>query len=118
MAQPQNPSDVQVQPNSTGQAIETVLVTQVVTGNTVGRQVMVLGDPNVGANVAGVTAAGQLLTLDLPDPREFDLQMAILVQLRINNQLMVSAFNLKDDLVKLEAQFYAAAANQLSGKAP
>ena len=118
MATPQNPSGVQVQPNSTGQDIETVLVTQVQTGNTVGRQVMTLGDPNAGANVATVTAQGQLLTLDLPDPREFDLQLAILVQLRINNELMREAFNLSADLVKLESQFYAAARYQLAGSPP
>jgi hypothetical protein len=118
MGQPQNPSDVQVQPNSTGQAIETVLVTQVLTGNLVGRQVMVLGDPNFGANVATVNTAGQLLVLDQPQPVELDVQLAILVQLRINNALMVSAFNLHDDLVKLEAQFYAAGRNQLSGSPP
>jgi hypothetical protein len=118
MAAPQQPSDVQVQPNSTGQAIETVLVVQAVTGNIVGRQVMTIGDPNVGANIATVNSAGQLLTLDQPQPVELDVQLAILVQLRINNALMVSAFNLHDDLVKLEAQFIAAQPNQISGKAP
>ena len=118
MAAPQNPSDVQVQPNSTGQAIETVLVVQAVTGNTVGRQVMVLGDANAGANVATVTSTGQLLTLDQPQPVELDVQLAILVQLRINNELMKEAFNLSADLVKLEAQFIAAQPYQISGKAP
>jgi hypothetical protein len=118
MATPQNPSGVQVQPNSTGQDIETVLVTQVNTGNTVGRQVMALGDPNAGANVATITAAGQLLTLDQPQAVELDVQLAILVQLRINNELMKEAFNLSADLVKLESQFIAAQPNQISGKAP
>jgi hypothetical protein len=118
MAAPQQPSDVQVQPNSTGQAIETALVVQVGTGALVGRQVMALGDPSAGGNVATVTPSGQVLTLDLPDPREFDLQIALLVQLRITNALLVSAFNLKDDLVKLEAQFLAAARNSLAGQAP
>ena len=117
MAAPLQPSDVQVQPNSTGQAIETVLVTQAVTGATVGRQVMVLGDPNLGASVASVTPAG-LAAFVTTQPLEVDLQIAILVQLRINNALMVSAFNLKDDLVKLEANFLAAGRNQLSGQAP
>ena len=118
MPAPQDPSYVQVQPNSIGLAIETVLVTQAVTGTTVGRQVVVLGDPNLGPNVATITQAGQLLTLDLPDPREFDLQVAILVQLRITNALLVSAFNLHDDVAKMEAQFLAAARNPLSGQAP
>ena len=118
MAAPQQPSDVQVQPNSTGQAIETVLVTQVGTGATVGRQVMALGDPNAGANVATVNAQGQLLTLDQPQPVELDVQLAILVQLRINNELMKEAFNLSADLVKMEQQFLAMGRNQLSGSAP
>ena len=118
MAAPQNPSDVQVQPNSTGQAIETVLVVQVGTGATVGRQVMALGDPNAGANVATVNAQGQLLTLDQPQPVELDVQLAILVQLRINNELMKEAFNLSADLAKLESQFYAAGRYPLSGSPP
>ena len=107
MAAPNNPSDVQVQPNSTGQAIETVLVVQVGTGVTVGRQVMALGDPNAGANVATVNAQGQLLVLDQPQPVDLDLQIAILVQLRINNELMKEAFTLSADLVKMEQQFLA-----------
>ena len=118
MAAPQQPSDVQVQPNSTGQAIETVLVVQVGTGATVGRQVMALGDPNSGANVATVNSAGQLLTLDQPQPVELDVQIAILVQLRINNELMKEAFNLSADLAKLESQFYAAGRYPLSGSPP
>ena len=118
MATPQNPSYVAVQPNSTGENIETVLVTQVNTGLTVGRQVMVGGDPNNAANVWTITAQGQLLTLDTPDPKEFDIQLAILVQLRINNELMREAFNLSADLVKLESQFYAAARYQLAGSPP
>ena len=118
MAAPQQPSDVQVQPNSTGQAIETVLVVQVGTGATVGRQVMALGDPNAGANVATVNAQGQLFVLDQPQPVDLDLQIAILVQLRINNELMKEAFNLSADLVKMEQQFLAMGRNQLSGSAP
>ena len=118
MPAPIQPSDVQVQPNSTGQAIETALVTQAVTGVTVGRQVMVLGDPNAGANVATVSQLGQLSTFGVSQPLEIDLQIAILVQLRINNALMVAAFGLKDDLQKLESQFLASARNPLSGLAP
>jgi hypothetical protein len=105
MPTPQNPSDVQVQPNSTGQAIETVLVTQAVTGVTVGRQVVVLGDPNVGGSVATVTTASALNVTDLYDAPRLDLLIELIAQVKINNQLMVSAFNLKDDLVKLDAQF-------------
>jgi hypothetical protein len=108
MAAPQQPSDVQVQPNSTGQAIETVLVIQVGTGLTVGRQVMALGDPNQGANVANVTTAGQLQITDIYNAAMMDLLIALTSQVMINNQLMVDAFNLKDDLTKLDQQNQAA----------
>ena len=116
MAAPQNPSYVQVQPNSTGEPVEVVLVTQA-SGLQVARQVMVLGDPNLGASVASVTPAG-LAAFVTTQPLEVDLQIAILVQLRINNALMVSAFNLSNDLVKMEQQFLAAGRNQLTGQAP
>ena len=49
---------------------------------------------------------------------ELDVQLAILVQLRINNELMKEAFNLSADLVKMEQQFLAMGRNQLSGSAP
>lgn len=118
MASPQQPSDVQVQPNSTGQAIETALVVQAGTGITVGRQVVALGDPNSGAFITSVTPQGQLSVNNTSASLEIDLQIAILVQLRINNALIVSAFNLHDDLVKLESNLLAAARNQLSGAPP
>ena len=85
-----NASYVAVQPNSSGQPIETVLVQQAPTYGTtpgifVGRQVMVIGDPNVDGSVASVTAAGEVVVFD---PQLRDSLALILVQLRILNQLI------------------------------
>ena len=100
MPAPQRPSGVIVQPNSTGQDIETVLVTQVSTGLVVGRQVLALADPNNAANMATITTNGELLTFS---QTENDALATVILELRIIAFCLIQGFQLKEKLAALEA---------------
>ena len=106
MAQPLSPTYVQVQPNSTGEPIDVVLVDyQPLNPNNlvVGRQVLATGDPNNALAVGTVTAAGEVVNLDI---QVRDTLSAILVQLEITNQLLNKnmGFGLNLDLDALAVQ--------------
>lgn len=57
------PSYVQVPPNSSGLKIRTVEVTDSA-GNLVECQAIIIADPNVAANLAGVSSLGELNVTD------------------------------------------------------
>ena len=101
-----NPSDVQVQPNSTGQAIETVLVVQTnpvpylgFASVTVGRQVVVGGDPNFQTSLWKITSEGDLQTYDT---QTREVLLAILQQMRIQTQAIIAGFSGNASGMKLD----------------
>jgi hypothetical protein len=117
VAAPQVITSVQIQPNSSGQAIDVVLVdyqplnTLPTQPPLVGRQGMVITDSNIAANQASVTGAGELRVID---QAQIDVMAAVLVQLRILNSLLVQSptlglNNQNPSLDALEAQLISAA---------
>lgn len=108
MAAPVSPSYVAVQPNSTGEAIDTVGVDyQPLSAAVIPvfRQIVGIGDPNSALNVGTVTAQGELR---IYDAQVRDLMAQLVVQMQITNALLnqqISPTSQQQNLTLLAAAF-------------
>lgn len=105
MSQPLVPSDVQIQPNSTGALVELNFVTQSQTGISVGRQAVSIGDPSLGGGLQAVSITSEASVVD---QTARDLLNAILTEMRVMNAVLAQSLGFTDDLDQLRADPYYA----------
>ena len=98
-------SFVQVATDGAGKQVDTFTVVDPTTNATKHRQAVVIGDPTNPAGVASIENSA-LLVDDMmsPEGEEADeILKLILVELRMLNHLIASAFRVRDDLDQMRA---------------